>query len=177
MEIVAEEWRPVVGFEGYYEVSDLGRVRSISRFVTAGYGLKYCDGRVLKPSNSRGYLKLMLTAGPKRRSVTVHKVVADAFIGPLPEGFHVNHKDANKQNNSASNLEHVTPDGNIQHAVSLGLMSRGESHGLAKLTDQIVLQVRRLTKQGVTARELSERFGVHIETIHRVVQRKSWTHI
>jgi hypothetical protein len=101
-----EEWRPVVGYESFYEVSSLGRVaRSI-------YGR-----RRIKSAwpNDKGYLRLVLCCKGKQRTVSVHQLVARAFVDGYAPGLEVNHKDLNKRHNEASNLEWVTGDGNRQH--------------------------------------------------------------
>lgn len=97
-----EVWRPVVGWEGLYEVSSHGRVRSLDRYVRFGINQRFVESHVLKPQPTpRGYLTVAL-CNVKR---TVHRIVAEAFVhnpNNLPE---INHKDENKLNNRADNLE------------------------------------------------------------------------
>lgn len=112
-----EEWRPVVGYEGLYDVSNLGRVRSIDRFREEGCRKK-CGyitrkGRVLKPvyNKSTGYYSVSLSDNASRiKSISVRRLVAGAFC-EVPAGIErpcVNHKDENKTNNCADNLEWCT---------------------------------------------------------------------
>lgn len=112
--LTIEQWKPVNGFEGRYEVSSLGRIRSLLTGAP----------RLLHPGlQSRGYLTVMLYDGtiPKKpRSITVHKIVADAFIGPCQEGMTVNHIDGDKKNNEASNLEYISLLENCRHARAMG---------------------------------------------------------
>lgn len=116
MEIVAEEWRSAVGYEGFYEVSSLGNVRSLDRLVPAkvGNGRQYWGtrlhrGKELTPTGHRKhYLKIEASIENRQHTVLVHRMVADAFLGPRPEGCEVNHIDGNKHNNAAENLEYVT---------------------------------------------------------------------
>jgi hypothetical protein len=114
-----EQWRPVVGLEDFYEVSDLGRVRSRNREMFChfcrNHGVR--KGKVLKGRlSSEGYLQVSI--GVDRRSqknVGIHRLVALAFL-PNPEGkLVVNHKDRNRQNNELLNLEWVTVAENVQH--------------------------------------------------------------
>lgn len=117
-----EEWRAVVGFEGAYEVSNLGRVRSIDREIphNGGRGLRRLRGKVLSPSPNGpyGYLSVMLGAGCRRY---VHRLVAAAFIGPV-EGMDVDHDDTNPANNAVTNLA-IMP-----HVDNMSAMSDRRTH-------------------------------------------------
>lgn len=102
------EWRPVVGFEGRYEVSDDGQVRSLC----------WERVRILKPGlSSNKYFTVTIGRGNTR---TVHSLVAEAFLGPRPEGMEVLHIDGSRDNNHVSNLRYGTRSQNIQDAVALG---------------------------------------------------------
>lgn len=111
-----EEWRACPGFEGWYEVSELGRVRRIRKAGGAA------TGRVLRPcSGATGYLQVGLSVRRKYTTRMVHVLVARAFLGPAPVGKEVNHKDGDKRNPALSNLEYVTRSENIRHSYALGL--------------------------------------------------------
>ena len=102
-----EEWRPIEGYEGLYEVSNLGRVRSVDRYVKSkgeSYWLR--KGKMLSPAKDKnGYLKVNLSCNGKNNIIRVHRLVAEAFI-PAIEGLsEVNHKDEDKTNNRVENLE------------------------------------------------------------------------
>lgn len=120
--IVFEIWLPVRGYEGLYEVSDLGRVRSLDREVN------YSDGRVVVKkgmirsvsAGANGYENVRLYKDKKPKSHSVHRLVAEAFI-PNPENKpQVNHKDRNPLNNEYTNLEWVTHQENADHAWATG---------------------------------------------------------
>src|SRR3546814_15421184 len=102
---MSEEWRPVVGFEGLYEVSDQGRVRSLDREVRSGPGrTRKARSHILKPSAGQdGYLRVNLWQDNQYRSRTVHSVVAESFFG-FVSGKEVRHLDGNKGNCSKTNL-------------------------------------------------------------------------
>lgn len=163
----AEQWLPVVGFEGRYEVSDQGRVWSC---VT---------NRILRPApTSRGYLSVQLyfDASPKRgKSYCVHDLVATAFIGPKPEGLQVDHGKRGKLCNALTNLEYVTPQENIRRAESAGLIPhpQGAAHANAKLTWE---QAREIRKRGrsETRSALAIEFEVSANVIRDIVLQRSY---
>ena len=102
-----EEWRPVVGYEGLYEVSNTGRVRSLDRYIKTCYGsYRLHKGKVLSPTkNKDGYLQVSLCYNRKIYKKYVHRLVAEAFI-PNPYNLpQVNHLDEDKTNNRVENLE------------------------------------------------------------------------
>ena len=102
-----EEWRPIEGYEGLYEVSSYGRVRSLDKYVKCkGESYRLHKGKVLSPAKDTiGYLFVILHCNGKCKTIRVHKLVAEAFL-PNPENLtEVNHKDEDKINNRADNLE------------------------------------------------------------------------
>lgn len=122
MNATHEEWRPVVGYEGSYEVSDQGRVRSLDRIVVRyQYGKRTeqpVRGRMLSPGEtSFGHEYVNLGRGNKRY---VHRLVLEAFVGPPAAGTECCHNDGNPKNNLVSNLRWGTRSANIQDAVRHG---------------------------------------------------------
>ena len=112
-----EEWRPIEGYEGLYEVSSYGRVRSVDRYVKYSNGqIHLHKGRILSPTkDTDGYLKVVLNCNRKCKTIRVHKLVAQAFLlnaDNLPE---VNHIDEDKINNRADNLEFCDRKYNINY--------------------------------------------------------------
>lgn len=102
-----EEWRPVVGYEGFYEVSNLGQIRSLSRIVNCAIGAKRkTRGRVLRQSMAKvGYFCVNLSKNNRTRVHYVHALVLEAFVGPRPEkGYEGRRDDGDRSNNSACNL-------------------------------------------------------------------------
>lgn len=111
MDEIKETWKAIEGYEGAYEVSDLGRVRNIKR-----------GGRIMSQSNVHGYRAVNLSKDGKTRSISVHRLVAKAFI-PNPDNKpQVNHIDGIKSNNVVNNLEWATPQENHIHACNTGLI-------------------------------------------------------
>lgn len=114
---IKEIWRPVIEFEGLYEISNFGRVKSIEKSVNNNGGLQYRKEKILKPHrNIHGYLQVDLSKN-KTFTKTIHRMVALAFIPNPMNKAQVNHKDGNKINNFVDNLEWATPSENTLHSV------------------------------------------------------------
>ena len=107
MSKLKEEWKPIKGYEGLYEVSDWGRVKSLERdYIVGNNAVRHQDVIILKPwKNGDGYLHVLLSKNGKRKTFKIHRFVAEAFI-PNPNNYEVvHHKDHNKLNNKVENLE------------------------------------------------------------------------
>ena len=171
-DLPGEEWRPTVEFPEWYGISNLGRVRR------SRPGIHTFDGKIVKPSiNPGGYEIIGMSMGDGRVYRSVHSLVATAFIGPYPEGKEINHIDGNKTNNNADNLEYVTKSENQLHAYDMGLSIplRGESHNMAKLSDQYVLEILDLLKEGkLTQGEIAEIYGVCKGSISNINCGRTW---
>lgn len=115
-----EVWKDIKGFEGLYQVSNLGRVRSLDRYVDYGYSIAYRKGKIMKAGKiSNGYMQVELTNGKKIIHALVHRLVAEAFI-PNPYNLpQVNHKDEKTSNNSVDNLEWCTSKENINYGTGI----------------------------------------------------------
>lgn len=132
-----EIWKPIFGYEGFYEISNCGRVRSLDREIIFKNGnkRKYI-GKILKQKYHNGYAMVNLNKNKKCEVVYVHQLVAKHFIGDRPKGMVVNHKDGIKSNNNVFNLEYVSSTENNIHANQLGLHKNNTS-GLKKYTDTL----------------------------------------
>lgn len=168
----AEEWRPVVGYEGLYEVSSHGRVR------TAFEQPAYPIGHVLSPwPDVYGYPIYRLSRkGSKRRKRPAHKLVAEAFLGPCPPGHEVNHKDGIKARNHLDNLEYITHGENVLHARRNGLWKLGASRKQAVLTEQDVREIRRLCLS-LSQKRVGDLFGICQQHVSDIVRRKIWADV
>lgn len=167
-----EKWRPIVGWEGIYAVSDCGRVRR-----DAG-GRGAVAGRVLTVKrNRKGYGYVDLSRGDRKTRRLLHQLVAAAFLSARPSpSHHPNHLDGNKLNNHPENLEWATNAENTSHAWANGLIAplRGERNGRAKLAKTQVFEIRSLRGQ-VGARAIAKRFGVARSMVQRIHQGRAWT--
>lgn len=170
-----ERWKPVVGWEGVYEVSDLGRVK---RLVP---GRQTYAGRIFEPAgHPRGYVFITLCHEGRKVSRPAHLLVLEAFVGPKPSPTHQgNHKDGVRTNNTVDNLEWVTVSENRLHAYRvLGNKPPSQFWAVspnAKLSAGQVSDIRRIRAETKASyKDLAEQFGVHLTTIGRIVKGKAW---
>lgn len=163
-----EQWRPVKGYEGY-EISSFGRVASYRRKTAI----------IMKPQlNNAGYLVVWFSYKKRNKIRLVHRLVAAAFCTARQGRNVVNHKDGNRLNNKASNLEWVTTKENVQDALQRGSFTpAGSGSATAKLTDEQVIKIREEFAAGVSQKELTARHGTTFQNIHCIVRRKSWSHL
>lgn len=175
-----EEWRPVVGYEGLYEVSSHGRVRSLDRFRPhpTNERLTLVRGRVLKLKRRQRTGHLTVTLQNAGRSYPfVHGLVLAAFVGPRPEGMECCHNDGNPANNHVSNLRWDTHAANLADMVRHGTRVQGQQIRRAKLTPEEVREIRASHAAGATQAELARRFRVTPTAIWWVVKGKTWKHL
>ena len=175
---VIEEWKALDKTNGYYEISNWGRVRR------AKPGVNTVVGQIIKQgTNGWGYAFATVKDGKGGRvSFCVHTCVAEMFFGPKPAEHVVNHIDGNKKNNRVDNLEYVTVGGNLKHAYTTGLRGPknsggmiGEDHPRAKLTASDVIDIRREYQAGeCTQKKLAERYGVSTSAIADILSGRHW---
>ena len=170
MDASNETWRDIVGYEGLYEVSDLGRVRNVVRRNGT------FPGRILKQHDTGYYLQVNLYKSGKGRFCSVHRLVAAAFLGECSSECVVNHKDGDKKNPRLDNLEYLTRSENGLHAFAVGLNHRGEKHGQAKLSDVQIAEIDALIGT-MSLRKIGAIYGVSGQTILNIKKRKCWQHI
>lgn len=163
-----ENWKPVIGYEGCYEVSDKGRVRSL-----------YFN-KILKPNmNDRGYLDVALCKNRQYKHFRINRLVAMTFI-PNPNNLsQVNHKDGDKQNNCVDNLEWCTQAYNNLHANRTGLRRfvRGENSPHHKLTWEIVRAIRCDYANGMRQVDICRKYNLIKSVVHNIVKNKTWEEI
>lgn len=130
-----EIWKPVVGYESYYEVSNLSKVRSISRTVKLYRGEKRMEGKVLSPRLRNGYYAVELTVNGIEKTKSIHRLVAEAFCKKNEGCSVIDHIDANKQNNRSDNLEWITHKEDIRCTDKLNLIDKS---GLSKGSKSVI---------------------------------------
>jgi hypothetical protein len=162
------EWRAAVGYEGSYDVSDKGDVWSLPRGGKAGRMLKQQRDR-------RGYLNVGLCRGGSQKTILVHRLVMEAFVGPCPPELETRHLDGDAGNNTwPENLVYGTPSENAEDKVLHGTATRGELNGRHKLTAADVREMHRRRLGGESKRSLSRSFGVAPPMVRRILAGTAW---
>ena len=167
---MTEIWKSINGYRSMYEVSNLGRVKSLH------FGKAIILKDRLLPS---GYKRVALNEKRLVTHCSIHRLVAIAFV-PNPNNLpQVNHIDGDKRNNVASNLEWCDARHNQLHAISLGLVKKpvGEAHHMTPFKNDDILSIREAYRNGETQQHLADRYGVCQTSICAIVTRKTWTHI
>jgi len=170
---MSEIWKPIKGYESYYEVSNQGNVRRIG-------------GKKLKPVLDR-YYEVQLCINGKRKKKRIHLLVADAFLPKCPGEYgigrgkyQIDHIDENRLNNCSENLQWLRHEDNCffknvaTHYFKVMEPHRGEAHGMAKLTET---QVRAIRNDNRSQRVIGRDYGVDASLIGLIKRRKCWTHV
>lgn len=168
--IEGEEWRPVVGYEGIYDVSTHGRVRRVEDARRGGWKA----GRIMQAGVTKlGYLYVNLFDGvhPNGKKSYVHVLVAAAHIGPKPIGKEVNHIDRDKTNNHVSNLEYKTHLENMEHSRLDRVLAIRKS---AKVGMETAEEIRTRYQNGERQYMLAEEYGFSRATINQIVNMRIW---
>ena len=173
MEDKKETWKDIKGYEGLYQVSNMGRIKSLERTVTKKNGRKYTvKGRILKPGTDRdGYLLVILsnTSG-KRKTFKVHRLVCEAFHENPENKPCVNHIDENKTNNTANNLEWCTYEENNTHGTRLARSAKSQSKPVGQYTRD-----GELIKVWQSVNEVERQLGFDCGNISKVALGKQKT--
>lgn len=172
-----EIWRPVVGYEGLYSVSDHGRAMVHDRIVRHWRGgVLLRPARILKPGmDTDGYLHYGLTdASGLTKTRKAHALVLAAFVGPKPAGMLTAHWDGDRTNNHLGNLRYATPTGNCDDKKRHGTQPRGERTKTAKLTPEQVFAIRASTR---TDSADAKEFGIGRTQVRRIKANEAWSHL
>jgi hypothetical protein len=176
------EWRDVVGYEGFYEVSDDGQVRSITRTFMRPHAkakrsvLYTYRGALMKHwiNHVGGVPMVTLNANTRKLSIAVHRLVLMAFVGPCPDGMEACHYDGNPTNNHLSNLRWDTALANQEDKRRHGRMSLGERNSFAKLTNEQVRLIKVRIRAGEKLRRIADDYSVTPEAIGLIKAGKNW---
>jgi hypothetical protein len=169
-------WRDIPGWELRYQINEYGSIRSKDMVVGAKGGKTAIrKGRVLAAARkNNGYLAVTLTDGHNRPQISVHRLVARAFIGECPLGLHVLHADGDKANNHFNNLRYGTPAENVADTNRHGRQRRGSQSANAKLDEDAVRHIRESSHNSVTLAQLYHVTRAHISAVRK---NRTWKHI
>jgi hypothetical protein len=161
---IMENWKPVVGYEGLYEVSDSGRLRNTRTGHEKAYTINRRENRPFVGLWRNNRIKIFKP----------HTLVMTAFVGSRPQGMECCHNDGNPWNNRLENLRWDTPRNNQLDRIKHGTSNRGERCAAAKLTEAQVLAIRADTRK---QKAIAAEYGVRDNTISRIKSGKRWGHL
>ena len=160
-----ETWKPVVGYENLYLISNTGKLKTIKTNT-----LKCLQ------KDRKGYLYANIYKNNKSKCLKIHRAVAEAFISNPENKPQVNHLDCNVQNNNVSNLKWCTPKENSEYMVLMGNSTRGEKSKNSILKEKDILKIRNL-KGKMTQIKIASIYNVNRGTINSKKKKKNWKHV
>jgi hypothetical protein len=172
-----EQWLPVVGWEGVYEVSSLANMRRVIG------GRSTYSGRPLMPIRlENGYDAVRFRLNGRTSRTLVHAVVVAAFVGPRPRRYEINHLNGIRHDNRLENLEYCTASGNKIHSYAVlnrpKVSCAGERNGRAKVNESQVREIRRRYALGdVSQQSLADEFGLSQSVTSQIIRRTIWSNI
>ena len=174
-----EQWKDIAGYEGFYQVSDFGDVRSIGRSIFCKSGeFRYVPGQLLSPwKTEKGYLAVSLSRGSDRKKLRVHRLVLTAFVGPPAEGEEGCHRDNDPSNNRLENLRWGTSKSNHADKLAIGTTARGEKCGASKLKVTQVAEIKRQIAEGIPLKDIARSFSISQPNVTAIKQNRTWRHI
>ena len=177
-----EIWKPVVGYESYYEVSSLGNVRSLERIVYVNRGSGFYSkkkAKILSQCIVQGYCTVGLSKSGKRKHSLVHRLVLQAFTRNKKNRNQVNHINGDKTDNRLENLEWCNASENMTHAYELGLKNKphqkGKNNNNAKLTESQAKKIKDDLLGGISVKALKKKYKVSFSPIYKIKNNTHWS--
>lgn len=181
-----EIWKDVVEYEGLYQISSLGRLRSIDK-IRDGFSYKngkitkrFYKGKIIKQSIiGYGYPSTAIMKNGTYKTVLIHRLVAKAFIENPENKLYVNHIDFNTRNNYFENLEWCTAFENIHHTMNHGRNRQlyGEENGHSKIKNNQIIDIFGMSENGISQYKIARHYGVHQSTINKILRRITYKKI
>lgn len=174
--VMSDFWKDVAGYDGLYQVSRNGDVRSFIKWNGT-------DERMLKRYKSvRGYLVVNLYKRRVRKQTYIHQLVLKTFVGPRPDGMESRHLNDDRLDNRLENLCWGTQSENMLDRTRNGIANSGDHKGvknqMSKLTNDDVLEIRRFLTEGrLTQGEIGQIFGISSRNVSHIKNRKRWEHV
>lgn len=176
-----EEWKDIPDWKDLYQVSSLGRIRSLDRKVYCGHGsYRISKGRIMKLRKHKdGYMRVHLRDASlnKNKYIQVHCLVAETFIGPRPTNYQVRHKDGIRHNNVLSNLHYGTASENALDRHIHGTMLIGEDAFFTKLTAKQVIEIRNLRVCGYKLEDIASLYNITNVAVSKICLGENWKHV
>lgn len=171
-----EQWRAIPGYEGIYEVSSLGRVKSLSRPTPMRNGIRVIRERILKFQSTAkgGYPTVDIYRKGVAQTVTIHRLVMLAFVGPAPDGLEVCHGNGDPLDNRLENLRYDSRRANRADGIRLGEVPLGEDRVTAKLTWADVDRIREMALFGARHADVAAIFDIHRNHVGKILRREQW---
>jgi hypothetical protein len=175
---MAAIWKDIKGYEGLYQVSNFGNVKSMDNEINVltrwgTYTNRSKKGKILKLLNNNGYRAVILSKHGKTKLELIHRLVGNAFIPNLLYKPQINHKDCNKSNNVYTNLEWCTPSENGIHAGKNGLLNFSR-----KYPKSMILKIRELYNTGnYTQQKIGDMFDLTQGYISLILSERRWKNV
>jgi hypothetical protein len=172
-----EIWMPIPGYEGLYEASNQGQIRSLDRHGVLGKGMGTRKGRILRQCNRQDYQVVGLCKNGILKQFTVHRLVMLAFEGERPIGLEICHGDGDPRNNAKSNLRYDTKFANAADKVKHGTGNLADTNPRAQFTDEEVLEIYNRCQSGEPQLDIANDLGVSKVTINHIATGRSWNSV
>jgi hypothetical protein len=165
---IEEIWKPIINYEGLYELSVFGKIKS----------LKSVKEKTLIPKKDKyGHLQVRLYKNGIVKQYSVHRLVLETFIGPRPEGMEGCHNDGNGSNNFLENLRYDTHENNMRDRIKHKTNNPGSKCNFSKLIESNISGIRKLHIEGKSDTEIAKIYGVGRMTINDIINNKTWKHV
>lgn len=176
-----EIWKPIIGYENKYEVSNMGNVRSLY-YINKMIYKKRPSPIYLKPIRSgaktgQRYLRVCLYKKNKRIFRRIHHLVLETFVGPRPPNHEGSHLNGISTDNRASNLAWLTHTQNIRQKFDHGTMVMGSKHKHSKLNETIVMDILVRVASGELQKHVAKRYNITAQVINKICRGKNWKHV
>lgn len=173
-----EIWKDIPQYEGMYQASNLGNIKSLKRKKWNGFDYQEVIEKILSQKLHEGYKYVNLCKKGEQKLIGVHRLVALAFLNNPDNKKYVHHKDNNPQNNNVDNLEWCTQKENISYSVQQGRFNQGTLSPRTKFTEADITEIRkRIESKEISQNKIAKELGVSQNCISEIVNRKTWKHI
>lgn len=177
MRISEEEWKDIEGYEGLYQISNLGKVKSLEKkwyLPRGGWFIRAERLKTTQSSNRNGRNIVLLFKDSKHKNFRISVLVLEHFHSKRPIGMECCHKDGNDKNDIISNLKWGTHKENMEDMVKHGRSQKGEKCKLSKLKEHQVIEIRQLLSRGISQQIIAKNYGVTASNISRINTREQW---